>query len=369
MAAEASQTKNQRIFVTDCEGPISKNDNAFELTSYFVPNGDQFFALISKYDDVLADVVKKPGYKAGDTLRLILPFLKAYGATNEKIREYSSKNILLVPGARDTLQFVRNLMPSFIVSTSYEQYISSLCHITGFPYDNAYCTKLNIDKYEMSEEEAKRLKEIRKEISTMSMIEIPEKAKAVQDFSQRDQETIQKLDEIFWEEISKMESGKMLEEVNPVGGYEKAKAVQNIVERLDRRLDNVMYVGDSITDVQPFQLVRKSGGLTVSFNGNAYAIREAEIAVLSGNTIVNSVLAEAFSRLGKDHTIRLVGEWNPSGLKKYCVSSILREHMFKLYPEAFPQVEIITATNRERLKKESSVFRKTVRGEAIGKLG
>jgi len=369
MATEASQTKNQRIFVTDCEGPISKNDNAFELTSYFVPNGDQFFALISKYDDVLADVVKKPGYKAGDTLRLILPFLKAYGATNEKIREYSSKNILLVPGARDTLQFVRNLMPSFIVSTSYEQYISSLCHITGFPYDNAYCTKLNIDKYEMSEEEAKRLKEIRKEISTMSMIEIPEKAKAVQDFSQRDQETIQKLDEIFWEEISKMESGKMLEEVNPVGGYEKAKAVQNIVERLDRRLDNVMYVGDSITDVQPFQLVRKSGGLTVSFNGNAYAIREAEIAVLSGNTIVTSVLAEAFSRLGKDHTIRLVGEWNPSGLKKYCVSSILREHMFKLYPEAFPQVEIITATNRERLKKESSVFRKTVRGEAIGKLG
>ncbi len=369
MAAEASQTKNQRIFVTDCEGPISKNDNAFELTTYFVPNGDQFFALISKYDDVLADVVKKPGYKAGDTLRLILPFLKAYGATNEKIREYSSKNILLVPGARDTLQFVKKLMSSFIVSTSYEQYISSLCHITGFPYDNAYCTKLNIDKYEMSEGEAKRLKEIRKEISTMSMIEIPEKAKAVQDFSQRDQETIQKLDEIFWEEISRMESGKMLEEVNPVGGYEKAKAVQNIVDKLDSRLDNVMYVGDSITDVPPFQLVRKNGGLTISFNGNEYAIREAEIAVLSGNTIVISVLAEAFSRLSQDHVIRLVEEWNPSGLKKYCATSTLRERMFKLYPEAFPQVEIITAANRERLKKESSAFRKTVRGEAIGKLG
>ncbi len=133
MVAEASQTKDRRMFVTDCEGPVSKNDNAFELTSYFVPNGDHFFALISKYDDVLADVVKKPGYKAGDTLRLILPFLKAYGATNEKIREYSSKSILLIPGARDTLQFVRDLMPSFIVSTSYEHYISSLCHLIGFP--------------------------------------------------------------------------------------------------------------------------------------------------------------------------------------------------------------------------------------------
>jgi len=369
MVTEASQTKNQRIFVTDCEGPISKNDNAFELTSYFVPNGDKFFALISKYDDVLADVVKKPGYKAGDTLRLILPFLKAYGATNEKIREYSSKNILLVPGARDTIQFVVDLMPSFIVSTSYEHYVSSLCHLTGFPYDNVYCTKLNIDRYEMSREEANRLKEIREEISAMSMIEIPENTKSVHDFSQRDQQTIHRLDEIFWKEIPKMESGKMLKEVNPVGGYEKAKAVQDIVEKLDSRLSNVMYVGDSITDVPPFQLVRKNGGLTVSFNGNEYAIREAEIAVLSGNTIVTSVLAEAFSRLGKEQVIRLVEEWTPSGLKKYCATPMLRDRMFKLYPDVFPQVEMITVGNRKRLKKESSAFRKTVRGEAIGRLG
>jgi len=68
MQAEASQ-KNPRLFVTDCEGPISKNDNAFELTSSLVPDGDSFFALVSKYDDVLADVVKKPGYKAGKDKR------------------------------------------------------------------------------------------------------------------------------------------------------------------------------------------------------------------------------------------------------------------------------------------------------------
>jgi len=361
--------KNQMIFISDCEGPISKNDNAFELTSYFVPDGAHFFALISKYDDVLADVVKKPGYKAGNTLRLIIPFLKAHGATNEKIREYSSRNVLLVPGAGDTLRFVKDIMPSFIVSTSYEQYISSLCNLVGFPYGNVYCTKLDIDKYEISEKELAMLRKIREKISTMEMIEIPEKARFVDDFSQRDQETIQRLDEIFWEEIPRMESGKMLKEVNPVGGYEKAKAVQDIVEKLDSRLENVMYVGDSITDVPPFQLVRENGGLTISFNGNEYAIREAEIAVLSGNTIVTSVLAEVFSRFGKNHVIRLVKEWNPSGLKKYCAAPMLLDRMFKLYPKTFPQVEIITAGNRERLKRESSVFRKTVRGEAIGKLG
>ena len=368
MSAEASR-KNPRIFVTDCEGPISKNDNAFELTSSLVPDGDCFFALVSKYDDVLADVVKKPGYKAGDTLRLILPFLKAYDATDDKIKEYSARNVLLVPGAKDTLTFVRKLMPAFIVSTSYGQYISSLCELTGFPFENTYCTRLNLDKYDISIEETKRLRELQREIAAMPMIEIPKNSRSVNDFSQRDQATIQRLDMIFWQKIPRMESGRMLNEVNPVGGSEKARAVQDIVEKLECSLDRVMYLGDSITDVPPLRLVRENGGLSVSFNGNDYAVRESEIAVLSGNTTVTSVLAEAFSRLGKRHVFRLVEEWNPLGLKKYCASPELRERMFVLYPDGFPQVERVTDDNIERLKRESSIFRKTVRGEAIGKLG
>ena len=368
MSAEASQ-KNPRIFVTDCEGPISKNDNAFELTSSLVPDGDSFFALVSKYDDVLADVVRKPGYKAGDTLRLILPFLKAYGATDKKIRDFSARNVLLVPGAKDTLTFVSKLMPSFIVSTSYEQYISSLCNLTGFPFENTYCTRLNIDKYNIPAEETKRLQELQREITALPMIEIPKNANSVNDFSQRDQETIQRLDEIFWQEIPKMKSGRMLGEVNPVGGSEKAKAVQDIAEKLECSLDRVMYVGDSITDVPPLRLVRESGGLSVSFNGNDYAVRESEIAVLSGNTTVTSVLAETFSRQGKKQVFSLVEEWSPSGLNKICVSPELRERMLRLFPDGFPQVEQVTDDNLERLKRESSVFRKTVRGEAIGKLG
>ena len=368
MAAEASQ-KNSRIFVTDCEGPISKNDNAFELTRSFVPDGDSFFALISKYDDVLADVVRKPGYTAGDTLRLILPFLKAYDATDDKIKEYSARNVLLVPGAKDTLTFVRKLMPSFIVSTSYEQYIFSLCRLTDFPFENTYCTHLNLDKYDISREETKRLQELHREIATMPMIEIPKNAISINDFSERDQATIQRLDRIFWQEIPRMDSGRMLNEVNPVGGSEKARAVQDIVEKLERSLDRVMYVGDSITDVPPLRLVRENGGLSVSFNGNGYAVRESEIAMLSGNTTVTSVLAETFSRLGKRQVFRLVEEWGPSGLKKYCGSPELRERMLRLFPEGFPQVERVTDDNIERLKRESNVFRKTVRGEAIGKLG
>jgi hypothetical protein len=40
-----------------------------------------------------------------------------------------------------------------------------------------------------------------------------------------------------------------------------------------------------------------------------------------------------------------------------------------LYPKALPKVQIVTAKNMEMLVKESSEFRKKVRGEAIGRLG
>jgi energy-converting hydrogenase A subunit R len=368
MQTEAPQ-KSSRIFITDCEGPISKNDNAYELTASFVEDGDSLFAMISKYDDVLADVIKKEGYKAGDTLRLILPFLKAYGATNKKIEEFSARNVLLIPGARETLTFVRKLLPSFVVSTSYEQYISALCTLTGFPFENTYCTRLNMDKIVISIEERKSLRALGKEIAALPMIEIPKNASSISEFSERDQETLERLDEIFWQEIPEMESGRMLCDVNPVGGIEKARAVKDVVKKIGYSLGSVMYVGDSITDALALKMVRDNSGLAVSFNGNSYSVRDSEVAVLSGDTTVTSVLAETFSRLGKNGVLRLVNEWNPSGLQKYCAVAELRERMSNVFSSGFPQVEQVTIDNMERLIRESSVFRKTVRGEAIGKLG
>ncbi len=360
---------SQRIFISDCEGPISKNDNAFELATHFIPQGDSFFTLVSRYDDILADIVKKPGYKAGDTLKLILPFLKAYGATNRGIMEYSSRNVLLVPGAKHLLQFVEAVMPSFIVSTSYEQYIRALCSLVDFPYENVICTRLDLDKYKLEEKERERLKQQRKEMSALPLLEIPKNAKSLRDFPTQHQKAIKKLDEIFWEEIGRMEIGKIFVEVNPVGGYEKAEAVKSITTRLANRLSNVMYVGDSITDVSPFQLVRKEAGLTISFNGNEYAVRAAEIAVLAENSVVTAILADTFNKFGKNGVFNLAKEWSHQAFKKYGVDPPLQKRALSLYPERLPRVEIITPDNKERLMKESGAFRKTVRGEAIGKLG
>ncbi len=358
-----------RVFISDCEGPLSKNDNAFEVATYFLPRGDCFFSLISRYDDFLADVVKRPEYRAGYTLKLITPFLKAYDVTNRKIEEYSAKNIVLIRGAEQTLHLVREVMPCFIVSTSYAQYMSALCTAVNFPFGNVRCTELDLDKHLMNRAERDRLKQLEEEIAALSMIEIPEGATSLSQLPAQSREVVKRLDCIFWEEIPRMAVASLLAEVKPVGGEEKAEAIKGIAGEIGCDLGEVMYVGDSITDVQAFQLVRESGGLTVSFNGNAYAVRGAEVAVLSENAVVTAVLAAVFSRLGREGVLELLEDWSFTSLRKYCSDEKILEAVFNAYPKELPRVEHVTRSNVNKLVEESSSFRKKVRGEAIGKLG
>jgi energy-converting hydrogenase A subunit R len=359
----------KRVFISDCEGPISKNDNAFELASNFIPNGNKLFTNISRYDDVLADVLRKPGYSAGSTLKLILPFFKAYGVSDKQMEEYSVNNIILIANSQTTLRHLQAIAGVFIVSTSYEHYIKALCKATDFPYKNTYCTHVSLDKCGITPQEKERLKDIAQEIAQMHDIDIPQEAKNAEDFSQNDQAAIQRLDEIFWVEIPKMFVGKFLVDVVTVGGEQKAEAIRDAVKRSGKELCDVMYVGDSITDVEAFKLVRASGGLTVSFNGNSYAVTNAEVAVLSESSLVTGILADLFCRFGKEKVLSVLNGWSYETLRNSEVDPGLFRMLSHSYPIALPKAKLITAQNMETLMKESSEFRKKVRGVAVGKLG
>jgi energy-converting hydrogenase A subunit R len=358
-----------RIFISDCEGPISKNDNAFEVAQAFIPRGDHFFSLISKYDDVLADVVKRSGYRAGNTLKLITPFLKAYGVSNEKLVEYAFDNIVVLHDAKKMLNHLSSLLPSFIVSTSYEQYLSVLCSRMDFPQSNVYCTQLDLDRYDVPPVEAARLRELTDEIASYPMIHIPDQATSIKDFSEKDRATIRKLDEVFWKTIPRMKCGRMLVEITPIGGEEKAKAVMTIASNLESNLEEVVYVGDSITDVQALQLVKEQGGLAISFNGNRYAVANADIAVLSDTALVTAILVEVFSQRGKKDALNLVGRWSPRAVEEEPIHSSLVTALLEKHPSRLPHVQVVDDQNVEALIEESSRFRMSVRGESIGRLG
>ena len=359
----------RRIFISDCEGPISKNDNAFEITKNFIPKGDSFFALISKYDDVLADILKKPGYNAGNTLKLILPFLIAYDVTDKQIEDFSAQNLLLITESKLTLSFIQKLVPAFIVSTSYEQYIRELCKALDFPFENTYSTRLSIDKYQITKKEKQKLKQITKEILELSPIELPLSAKNINDLSIDTLKTINRLDKIFWKEISNMQLSLIFSDVKPIGGYQKAEAIRDVIKHLNSSIENVIYFGDSITDVEALNLVSEKGGLAISFNGNHYAVKNSEVAVMSNNNLVIAIITDSFCKFGKKKTIQLLKNWSVTKLQKSGLDESLLSIFLTNYQKKLPNVQLVTSKNIDLLVDESNAFRHSVRGEAVGGLG
>jgi len=345
-----------RIYVTDCEGPLTRNDNAQEIAERFVPGGAEFFARLSRYDDFLADVVRKPGYNAGDTLRLVPPFLRAYSVSDDDVELFSAEQVLLVPAALKTLDAVSALMPAFIISTSYTPYLRALCDLAGFPFERVRCTKLSLDAWAMPEDEAAWLREVQGQVLARPVIEIPDGARSSDDLSADDRETVAALDDLFWNQMEGRVSGAMVAAVRPVGGGQKLAALEEIVAAEGVEGGGVMYVGDSITDTPPLAAVRAWGGVSLSFNGNGYAIAAAEFAAASPNTEVQAQLAEAFAAGGRDAVEAAVRSW-PKPKKGTPARGRARATVG------------VVAEEREALAQASAAARLSVRGERIARLG
>jgi energy-converting hydrogenase A subunit R len=328
--------KHSKQYVTDCEGPISLNDNAMEMAAEFIPGGESMFAKISRYDDYLADVVKKPGYKAGDTLRLIMPFFKAYGVTNKMMRDFSRANVMFVPGAVEAFTVISAKMDAFIISTSYSPYIEALCDRIDFPFEFTYSTGVDIDQYNLLPAEEAQVKSIKSEIDGL-----PD-----------DETAFPEMDRIFWDTIPALGIGALTTSVNPIGGPEKARSLEDSLMRTGAAMKDTMYVGDSITDVQAFEAARNGGGLAVSFNGNRYAIEAADVAVYGENAKILELIADEFLKGGKEAVLVLLRD-----LGRNIMNEIGLRGAY-----------IIDTSNRENVIKESEEVRKKIRGMA-GNLG
>jgi energy-converting hydrogenase A subunit R len=391
----------KKIFITDCEGPLSLNDNAYEISKEFIPEGDEFFRIISLFDDYLVDIAKKPNYNSGNTLKLIVPFFKAYGVTNENIVKFSKENIFLVDNAKNTLELAKKSMDSFIVSTSYSQYIEAISEYLDFPLENTYSTQLDIDRYEISDFEREKLFEFKDIIIEIGKEQLKD---GVID--------LDTLNEIFFEKIPKMEVYKLTEDVICIGGSGKQQAVAKILNKLNVNEASVMYIGDSHTDVEPLKFVKENGGIAVAFNGNDVAIKEAEIAIISDNTIATSLLIDLHSKFNKDYVLEFARSY-PKDTKRAFESFRIGFALIDKFNEIFsnakntkttkstnttkiststksskntksnktnksntenrkknlPIIELVNEDNIDRLISESMNMRKKIRGSNIGSLG
>ena len=228
-----------KSFITDCEGPLTLNDNAFEIAANFIEDGGELFKILSLYDDYLVDIVKKENYKAGNTLKLILPFFVVENLKNGDLVDFSQKNIYAVNDSKFLLRYLKQSMNTYIVSTSYGQYIEAVSDYMEVPFENTFYTKVNLDELELTSGEIEKIIEFKKAI-----LENPD--------------DYQLFDDIFFGQIAEMGIYDKIKQIKVVGGQGKKLAIDEIIKRDGIDINEILYIGDSITDVEPLDLQEKT---------------------------------------------------------------------------------------------------------------
>ena len=262
------------MFFTDWEGPWVLTDFALEL-SMAVFNNERFFSNLSRYDDYLAYEVKKKGYEAGYTLKLLAPFLAAAGISNEDVRRIAEMSARFVPDAKKAMA---ELSKPVVISTSYIHYLEATASMIGVK-GRIHGTEVNFDflRSLLPPETRKTL---------LEMVDVVASLKG--------EELYSALDELFLDE----RISSVMDNVRAVGAGEKAEILREYCEKYE--IDFPIAIGDSISDYKMFEEARRLGGVSIAFNGNEYALKHADIAIISTTAMSEALVVKLLLRHGKE---------------------------------------------------------------------
>lgn len=255
-----------KVICFDLEGPLSPQDNAYEVMG-LIENGLRVFETISKYDDLLA-LEGKEGYEAGDTLALIAPFLVYHRISEANITKVSKK-AMLMDGAKALISNLQKMnWDVHIISTSYQQHAHNIGNQLGVPLENIHCTTFPLDNYleEFKDQDTSIIENVEKEILKMYP-------------PINDMKVKMRLDNFFFGDLTKTSLGHIMFDMEVVGGARKVKAAEAVAKLKGSTLKDIIVVGDSITDFKMLRAANDAGGLAVAFNANKYAIPFATISL------------------------------------------------------------------------------------------
>ncbi|MFA6383292.1 MAG: HAD hydrolase family protein [Parcubacteria group bacterium] len=358
MNKQRKPTKRKIAIITDLEGPWVTNDNAYELFVWFAilcglgeEVGQKAYQRISVIDDIWGDFgkVKKydETYSSGHTLKVILPFLKAMGAVERDLYDFSRKSMRTLKSTDKVFRKLSGAYPTWIVSTSYSFFVRAFCDLVGFDSERAHCTKVSrFDKIGIKEKESKELQDFIVRLAEMPVLEYDHANGEVIDEHVRYYEEMTRF---IWETISKMKVGQFMKEVVPVGQLQKYVALEEICRKNDISLTDVVCIGDSQTDVTMGG--RAAGrGLFIVVNGKGWVCDLSDIMIIGNDTRAIKKVVDMFAKTSREEVIRHFFHWD------HCYGCRIAAT-----PKNNPDL-------LKQLKKESERVRKLVRGVSIGGL-
>ena len=342
------------LVVLDNEGPQTKNDNAQENTVALAEKcglgkevGANFFKAISNIDDVWGDfhkIAKDPYYSSGHTLKVVLPFFKAMGATSEWLYDFAKKSIKVVPNIAGVVRSLDSKYSVYQISTSYDFFIKAYCELIGFLFAKSDCTRVRaFDEIPISVEETEILKAFMKQVAKLPVISYNQKTGKV--FAPYDR-YYNLITGFVWEFLYHLQVGSFLKLVHPVGQQQKREVLCRLIQEHGIQREKILYVGDSQTDLGCVQLVKETG-LSLMFNGKGKVCDISNLMCIGEDARAIEEVADLFAEHGRKWVI---GHYTPQRQVHHGI------------------IAAVTPQNLEELKERSSEKRKEFRGVSIGEL-
>jgi energy-converting hydrogenase A subunit R len=282
----------------DLEGPLSPQDNAYDLMRLF-PDGGRLFEAISRYDDILT-LEEREGYEPGDTLALIVPFLVRHGITEADIARLAAA-ARFTGGAAPLVSWLHNKgWRVFCITTTYEQYAIHITHKLDIYAHNVAGTPFPLDRMRQSLSEGDRRILERAEADILALPADDVRLKAY-------------LDDFFWKKLPGTDIGVAAREVKPVGGRRKVAALARFSEKYGAPLPAWVVIGDSITDFRMLRTVEDAGGLAIAFNANGYALPHATMGLASTSIADLTDVLAAWQKGGRQAAEAIVKQKEKAG--------------------------------------------------------
>jgi len=349
---------HDKQLICGCEGFLSANNSTRDLCERFIGNGARFYDIISRYDNMTANLLNRTDGRLGNATKFVTPFLKAFGATDYDMHRYSRETLKLIPEAKKVVGHLMNMIPTFVTTSSFEHNIMNICELLDIPRGVVECSEVNMDNFDLGRQDARAVREFAGRITALKLSKHNYDLSMENRLTREDSAMIRTLDEIFRDELKETDAATLMKSVKSVGANEKAYFLLDVRKRTQIDFDGTAFVGGDITDLQVMDLVREGDGLALSFNGAAMTVRGSNIAVLSRDCTVAGVLIKEFYNEGIEAVFDLVEHWDRKTLEsRECPDPYMMKAMLEANPRKLPEVHVVDRYNVNEIAEKSEKYR------------
>jgi predicted HAD superfamily phosphohydrolase len=352
---ELGFSEDKQVMCT-ASGFLASGNPMRRMCDRFIRNGGRLYDILMAYDNILSFGLNREDRRSGDSFRTLVPLLKAAGVTDSSVHGFFVNDMRLTSGS-EAIHHLNKMMTTAIVSESYEHHAAVLCDSLRIPVDSVFCMNVSFDELDMERNDAKRFREFAMNISKMDVPKVSSKGDT-EYIDQKDQMILDTVDGII-EKMNETDFMYQMEQIKPVGGNEKAFALMDMRRRTEVDLESTAYIGNNGTDYPSMDIVRDNDGLALSFNGDEYAVKGSNVAVMAPNSIIAALIVSEFYANGTEGVYSMIDSWDRDKLlKRGCSDRHLTDAMLRAFPSKLPSAVIVDDDNVDDVIKESERYRR-----------